>query len=345
MTKTQLDRAKEIHEKSIVIDGSEVLALDPVAFDRRRKGGITALNATVPDNLYADPIEAYREVCEHIDFVEYCEDRALLVTTADDIRKAKKDGKCGVILGPQNGSPLVMTVDDVAFLKWAGIRIIQITYNKRNFIGDGCAERTNAGLSDFGVEVVEEMNRQGIVVDLSHCGDQTTLEAIEFSKNPCVFSHASVRTISPQVRNKSDEAIQALAEKDGVMAICSWGPLIRVGDNPPKIEDVYAHVKYVEDLVGIDHVALATDVDERLQPPYMKHMAFQTISINKLMVDYMKLPPPEVRSKWPLIPGGYGAEGFQDFTKVLVAGGYSDQEIRKILGENLMRVFERVWGK
>jgi len=345
MSKNELERAKEIHEKSIVIDGSEVLLLDEVAFSRRKKGGITAANVTCPDNLFTDPIESYREICEHRGFIDLHKDKALLVTTVDDIRKAKREGKFGVILGPQNGHPLIERVEDVAFHKWAGIRIIQIVYNKRNYIGDGCSERTNAGLSDLGVQVVEEMNRQGIIVDLSHCGDQTTLDAIDVSKEPCIFSHASVRSIAPQVRNKSDEAIQALAEKGGVMAVCSWGPVLRVGDNSPKMEDVYAHVKYLEERVGIDHVALATDVDERGQPPHVKFMQYQRIAIEDLMVNYMKLPPPAVRASWPRTPEGYGGENFQDFTKVLVAGGYSDKEIEKILGGNLLRVFEKVWGE
>jgi membrane dipeptidase len=146
------------------------------------------------------------------------------------------------------------------------------------------------------------------------------------------------------MRNKSDEAIQALAEKGGVIAICTWPPILFVGDKSPKIEDVYAHVKYVEDLVGIDYIGLATDVNERRQSPGDLVMEWQKISRNRLMVDYLKLPPPEKRATWPdYLPEGNGAEGFFDFTKVLVAGGYSDQEIEKILGGNLLRIFEKVW--
>ena len=358
MSKTELEKAKEIHEKSIVIDGSEVLRLDPIALPRRKRGGITAANVTCPDKSEAGMTDAYREICEQRAFIDYYEDKALLVTATEDIRKAKKEDKFGIILGPQNGHPLIERLEDVAFYKWAGIRIIQLTYNLKNAIGDGCAERTNCGLSNFGVNIVEEMNKHGIVVDLSHCGDQTTLEAIKISKDPCIFSHASVRSVQDQARNKSDEAIHALAEKGGVIAICSWGPILRVRDNPPKIEDIYAHVKYVEDLVGIDHIGLATDVNERRQPGTPSYgrptgdlvMEFSKMARSKLMIDYMKMPPREVVDTWRkegrwYLPEGYGGEGFQDFTKVLVAGGYSDQEIQKILGGNLLKAFERVWGK
>ena len=167
LSKKELERTKEIHTKSIVIDASQVLRLDPIALDRRKRGGLTAVNVTCPDELYADVKQTYREICEHKNFIDYYKEKALLATSVEDIRKAKKEDKLAVIIGPQNGHPLIESVDDVAFHKWAGVSIIQLTYNYRNAIGDGCAERTNSGLSQFGVDVVEEMNKQGIVVDLT----------------------------------------------------------------------------------------------------------------------------------------------------------------------------------
>jgi membrane dipeptidase len=354
LSKDEEEHALALHKKSIVIDASLVAFIEYVGediwIDDVLKGGLTAGNATVCMGRSFN--EALTQLGEHHDWVEK-NDKALIVDKASDIEKAKKDGKHAIIFGPQDSSFLE---GNIRFLKTArdwGIRIIQLTYNYRNEAGDGCKERCNAGLSNYGVKLVGEMNRQGVLIDLSHTGDATVMEAIEMSKDPVSFTHIIPRSTTPKEtggyakwmssgpygefveyslqRGKSDEAIQACAEKGGVIGVTPYFAK-KAGDST-LTDDLMDQVDATVDLVGADHVGFGSDLDFRNS---VYRGAYIWKYPERIDVDYFT----PMDGSW-----GYGwLEHMPNFTRGLVARGYSDQEIEGILGSNFLRLFKKVWG-
>jgi membrane dipeptidase len=336
----QEERARRVHDAAIVVDCSIVIKYDGF-LDRAQAGGVTAANHTVtfPVKGFA---ESALDIGECRRWIRENSDRAILATSTDDIRRAKAEGKVAVILGPQDAYLIENNLGYLDLLYDLGLRILQLTYQRRNLLGDGCGERADGGLSHYGHQVVERMNERGMVVDLSHCGWKTSADAIEASKAPVIFSHSHPHRLTPHIRNKSDELIRAMADKGGVIGISNYSPIASLESGKrPNVLDMVTHIDYVVNLVGIDHVGLGLDIDEHLTPDSpLRHQ-----------------PPafPELRRYW----GGGGAfsydeiwaEGlgsldrFPEVTRALVSRGYSDADITKILGGNFMRVFKQVWDR
>jgi len=342
LTKTEDERALALHRKAIIVDGSNVPVVDPFLekpitdeyFDRMRVGGVTASNITVPYDVQADSGRAFREFSEHREWLARSSDRAFLALKADDIERAKTEGRTAIIFGPQNASFLDQQLGLLNVFYDTGVRVLQLTYNTRNFVGDGCMEKANAGLSNFGIALVEEMNKLGVLIDLSHCGQRTTLDAIERSNKPVIFSHAGVRSVFDHPRNKTDAEIQALAEKGGVLGISPYIVFLTDWESGPKrptLDLMFDHVDYVEKLVGVDHIGIGSDVNDRNETRRSWYIEEFPETLGK-----------SYRGDYP--------EGFEhslayfpNITRGLVSRGYSDEEILKILGGNFLRVFREVW--
>ena len=221
-----------------------------------------------------------------------------------------------------------------------GTRVLQLSYNERNLLADGCAEPTNAGLSRFGKAVVHELNRTGIVIDLTHVGERSSLEAIEASTKPCIFSHSNPRTRVDNQRNISDAQIDACAEAGGVIGLCPWAIACWTGGpTPPNLGDFLDHLEYVADRVGRDHVALGTDSEATpgAFPPGLRE-AYRAMY-------------PEVYdvflTTFPSDPKTSGFETMEDLPNVtdgLLRRGWPEADVRKVLGENLLRVYAASWN-
>jgi len=341
ITQTEEEKAVGLHAKAIVIDGSNVPIVDNFLdksitdgyFERLEAGGVTASNITVPYDVQADSKQALREFLEHRQWLARSSERAGLALRADDIEKAKSEHRTVIVFGPQNALLLDQQIDLLRVFYDMGLRVLQLTYNTRNFVGDGCLEKENAGLSNFGVELVEEMNRLGVLIDLSHCGERTTLDAIEHSGKPVVFSHAGADAVFSHPRNKRDEEIKAMAEKGGVIGVSPYIVFLTDWQSGPRptLDMMLDQIDYVSNLVGTDHVGIGSDVNDRNETRrawYIKEFP------ERLGKTY--------RGDYP--------EGFEhslayfpNITRGLVARGYSDQEIVKILGSNFLRVFREVW--
>jgi membrane dipeptidase len=250
-----------------------------------------------------------------------------------DLDRVKTSGKVGVLIGVQN-SEHFRTPADVDLFYGLGQRVSQLTYNTRNMIGDGSTERTNGGLSDFGVAVVERMNAVGMAVDVSHSGDQTTLDACSVSKKPVLFTHSNARALNPgHPRCKTDEAIRAMAKSGGVMGITGVRMFVKRGE-PTTIEHFLDHYDHVAKLVGPQHLGIGSDID---------------------LEGYDDMPAEENRRLRAGYKGSYGfrdkidIEGVDhpkrayDLTEGLVRRKYSDADIRGILGGNFKRVLSEIW--
>ncbi|MGB4452452.1 MAG: membrane dipeptidase [Bacillota bacterium] len=184
-----------------------------------------------------------------------------VVRTVNEMAEAARNCTISIILAFQDPYPIGNSIDRLRVFYELGVRVIQLTYNKAGYIGTGCAETADRGLTDFGRRVIDEMNRLGILVDLSHCSTETALDALKHSSKPVVFSHSAARRISDSPRNRTDEELKLLTENGGVIGISPWGPLCwkRMKKEQPTLDDYIDHVDYVVNLIGIDHVGFGSD--------------------------------------------------------------------------------------
>jgi len=320
-----------IHLKSIIIDGLNASVFDENLLKKLQKGGITAVNVTV------SIFENFKETMSNIIrwksmFTEYS-DLIMPINNVRDIEEAKKLGKVGIILGFQNTSAIEEDIELLSIFKEVGVSIIQLTYNERNFVGDGCFERVDAGLTKFGLNIISKMNELDLLIDLSHVGPKTTMEAIEVSKKPVAITHSNPRALFDYTRNKTDEQIKLLASKGGVIGATFWPFFLKKG-MASTLEDYLDNIDYLVKLAGIDHVSIASDFFiNRSKEKLQKFRAGRSRN------------PETIDITWPIIhPEGIRTpEEFPNITYGLLKKGYSIEDTKKIMGENLIRLFREVW--
>jgi membrane dipeptidase len=255
------------------------------------------------------------------------------VGSFSDIVQARKDGRCAVIMGLQNSDHFNSAADVQAFYD-IGQRCSQLTYNSQNRIGAGSTDRVDGGVSDFGERIIQAMNKTGMLIDVSHSGDRTTLDAIAISKKPIAITHSNCRALLNHPRVKTDEAIKALAAKGGVMGITGVRNFVKKTD-PTTIVDIAEHIDHVVKLVGIDHVGIGTDSDlngyddttpemnKALRGAYKDSYAFR----EKIDVDGFDHPLK-----------------MYDLTDELIRRGYTNAQIEAVLGGNFSRLLTATWG-
>lgn len=313
-------RALELHKKSIIIDSLNASLMDEEYFEKMNKGGVTAWNYTVAMNQnLSETVKNIAQMYKLMKNSKY----VTLIEDTEDIKKGKKEGKTGVIIGFQSVPPLEGNLDLLSVYHKLGVRIIQLTYHFKTICGDGCKEPSNSGLSLFGEELIKAMNKQGMIVDLAHVGEKTELDAIEVSKHPCIASHSNPYSLMPAPQNKKDNMIKALAKKGGVIGITGFPRLVEPN---PTLDMILNYIDYVVQLVGIDYVGIGTDFAEGWADDPTRRKIL--IKIDGRIYN------------WP--------EGIETITKLsnitrgLVSRGYSDSDIEKILGGNYMRVLKEV---
>ncbi|WP_058303095.1 dipeptidase [Gorillibacterium timonense] len=297
------------------------------------KSGITAGNRQLALGSLDGMLDSMGEVQLQFDTADWLT-KAL---TAEDIRKAKREGRKAGIVTAQETDALGKNLELLDMLHNYGLRILQLTYNNQNMIGSGCAERANGGLSNYGRTFVERLNQLGILVDTGHCGKQTTLDACLYSSSPVIASHTGVEAIYPHMRCKSDEELLAIAGTGGVIGIFAMPWFIHDDPNQTTIEHVLDHIDYVVKLCGIDHVGIGTDwpmSDVLWSLVYFKENIAPRLG-------FAKGDGPSTETVRGLEQYGF----FINFTRGLVARGFSDEDIAKIMGGNWLRVFEQVCGK
>lgn len=331
---TPRDDIDALFDRSIVID---TLSVDPEwtdeVFAAFRRSGITAIQTSLNNRtLEAATADLARWQAR---FDRY-PDRLIKVLRGRDVADAKKQGKIAVVLGFQNATMIGDEVKNVDALHEKGTRCIQLTYNARNLLGDGCTERTNAGLSDFGVAVVERMNQLGIIVDLSHCGEATTRDGIAVSQRPPAFTHTMCKAVYDHPRAKSDVLLKALADKDGVVGIATLGYFS--GPTPEtSFDDYLRHVDHAVKVAGIDHVGLASDYSIRGIEPTATRESWYLPRLKSFKPSYRVRWPPWIKELDP-------PERFRNIAHGLAKRGYRTGDIEKILGSNWARYFGEIFG-
>ena len=341
-------RAIELVSRSTVIDMLGVLTLD---------FGKEARWLADPESFKADDLKPYKDSSINVFHVafgfggptayEYAlkyfaswnafiangDEHFMRIDSASDLDRVKRSGKTGILLGVQN-SDHFRRPDDVDFFRGLGQRVSQLTYNTRNLIGNGSTERRDEGISDFGAAIIERMNKVGMAVDVSHCGDRTTLDAFDISKKPVLITHSNCRALVPgHPRLKTDEAIKKVGAAGSVMGITGVRMFVK-GDEPTTIEHVLDHFDHVRKLIGPEHLGVGSDIDlygydamppemnKRLRAGYKGSYAFR----EKIDVEGLNHP-----------------KRMFDLTEGLIRRNYSDKDIEEILGGNFKRVLSQVW--
>ncbi|MDH4062836.1 MAG: dipeptidase [Acidobacteriota bacterium] len=337
-----------VYAKSIVIDalanpGSMNVSWPPrgplSAAQREAiaSSGITAINVTVS----ADDFEA---TARNIALWQGEADRyptlLSVVRRHADIAKAKADGTLGLILGFQNTEMLGRDLSRVEVFHRLGVRIIQLTYNDRNLLGDGCLEPGNAGLSTYGRQVVERMNALGIAVDLSHCGTQTTADGIAASTKPPLITHSGCREVYRHPRSKEDRELKAMADKGGVVGIY-FMPFIGPGPGAPTIEMLMRQIDHAIKVCGVDHVGIGSDLSTMPIAETPEYLSEATKFVNARQSRGISAPDEER----PLfIPELNHSRRIEGVARGLQQRKYSTEVIEKIIGGNFHRAFGVIWA-
>jgi membrane dipeptidase len=304
-----------------------------------RAAGVTCIFQNAGEECQS-PLRLIKRLARFTYLTDMLPELVAKAATPDDIVTAKQQGR-GCLYFTGNGVPLtedwLTPHDELKYVRiffQLGIRMMHVTYQRRNMLGDGCGERANGGLSDFGRQAISEMNRVGVIVDVAHSGWQTSLEAAQASEKPMAASHTMAAALNPHIRSKPDEVLKAIAEKDGYVGVCCIPEFLGgQGD----IAAFLDHIDYLVKLIGIDHVAIGTDISytsrndagqRKLLPknPRKSRLKWASLWPANAFTPVAGSRDSLMWTNWPL------------FTVGLVQRGYKDEDIRKILGENVLRV-------
>jgi membrane dipeptidase len=316
--------------------------LDPRGIADARTAGLTAVNFTLGHVFgEGDPFEESVADIAWMDAAIRARSGGLLrVYSVADIEEARKSRRLGVIYGFQNTEMLGEDAARVDIFADLGVRVFQLTYNLRNSVGDGALVPENRGLTDFGREVVAKLNARKLLVDLSHAGEQTTLDAIAASTAPIAISHTGCRALADHPRNKTDAELRALADKGGVVGVY-FMPYLTPG-RQQMADDIVLHIEHAVDICGEDHVGIGTDgsvsgIDD--MEGYRRRLKEDVENRKKLGVG----APGETADIVLFAPDLSGVDQFRKLADLLDARGHSEARIEKILGGNFMRLFGEVW--
>ncbi|MDR9438727.1 MAG: dipeptidase [Halomonas sp.] len=320
----------ELHDDAIVLDGLIIAKWNRELFEDMRRGGLTAANCTV------SVWEGFQATVDNIvrsnALMAECRDLVRPVRTTADITRAKEEGKTGILYGFQNAHAFEDQIGYVEVFKQLGVGIVQMCYNTQNLVGTGCYER-DGGLSGFGREIVAEMNRVGIMCDLSHVGETTSREVIEASEKPVCYSHCLPSGLKEHPRNKSDAELTFIADRGGFVGVTMFTPFLRAGVDAT-VDDYVEAIEYVMNIVGEDAIGIGTDFTQGHGQDFFEWLTHDKGYARRL-----------TRFGEIINPEGIRTIGeFPNLTEALLRRGFSEPQVRKIMGENWVRVLKDVWG-
>lgn len=294
--------------------------------------GNPALHSARAFDSMADEIAAYdRHIATH-------PTRLSRATSVADLDRAAARATIGLVYYTQNATPIEDDLSRLDVLYGLGVRIVQLTYNTRNLLGDGALERTDAGLSRFGIEAVERMNALGILVDVSHCGEATTLDAIAASDRPVAVTHAGCKTVYTHPRNKSDRALRALGDAGGVIGIYQINPYVGPKERNT-LDDYLAHIEHAINVAGIEHVGIGSDREYRTIPDTAQER-------QKLIDELARLRPVTAATfRWPFFIAELNhPRRMETIRDALTRRGHTAAAIDRLLGGNFYRLFRETIG-
>jgi membrane dipeptidase len=312
-------------------------------FAETMQTGVTVLRDTImPVGNVADPWGEYRKQVDRFQQIFAANpDRLLLIRSAADILKAKREKRFGVIIGTQDSCMIGPELDRVATMKKDGTLSIQLTYNNGNLAGDGALEPRDGGLTKLGRATIEKVEAEKLLLDLSHGGARTMAEATSHSKRPLVISHTGARALTDHPRNTADATIRAVAEKGGVVGVY-FMPFL-TADMKPSGEALIAHIEHVAKVAGEDHVGIGTDngvMPVTLDEKSKKAMDDWTLERIKRGI----AAPGEAVGVYTLVADYNSLDRYRRLAGDLAKRGWSQSRLEKLFGGNFLRTFKDVWG-
>jgi membrane dipeptidase len=341
------------YDRAIVIDAlggsGDPYAADGVTrmsdkgWEETLASGVTVVRDTIfPVGNVADPWGDYqKDLVNKQELLGANPDRLLLIRSAADVLKAKREKKFGLLIGTQDTSMVGSELDRLAQMKKDGVMTVQLTYNNRNLSGDGALEPGNAGISKLGKATIERIEAEKLLLDLSHGGARTMAEAAAFAKRPLVISHTGARAVTDHVRNTADETIKAVADKGGVVGVY-FMPFLTL-DSHPKGSDLLAHIEHIANVAGEDHVGIGTD--NGVLPQLVN--AETTRKLNEWAQQRIKAgiaAPGEGLNVWPMVADYNSVDRYRRLAADLQKRGWSEARLEKLLGANFLRVYRDAWG-
>jgi len=334
--------ARALLDRSFVFDGCVFLS-DGYA-EGLKAAGVKAVNLTV-SHLEGDFEQAFDQIGEWHMRLRAPDCSWHLVTQATDFDAARAAGRIGLVMGWQNMRAIGDKIERIALAHAAGVRIMQLTYNRRNFLGDGCLEKENGGLSEVGRQAVAAMNSLGIAIDLSHVGERTSRDAAEASTRPVLVTHANAKTIVNVPRNKSDEVLKAVVATGGVIGASIYGTMCWPGDpkSPPSLDDFLRQLDYLVSTYGLAHVGLGTDLPSVSDLALVKSITDMTLKrFPAAISQYAAAFGNDIRTRY--------SAGFTDhaclaaIVEELLKRNWREADLQALLGENFRRTLTAVWA-
>ena len=321
-----------LHDDLIVFDGLIVSNWSREIFENMREGGLTGANCTCC--VWENFAGTMQNIADWKDRFDAEADLITQAYTTADIRAAKAAGKTAIALGFQNVSAFEDQIGYVRLFKELGVGIVQMAYNTQNLIGSGCYESHDSGLSDFGREAVAEMNRVGIMCDLSHVGAKTSQDVIDVSDKPVCYSHIAPAGLKDHPRNKTDAQIRTIVEKGGFVGVTMFPPFLKRG-TASTVDDYVEAMDYIINIAGEDAVGYGTDFTQGYDRPFFDWITMDKGYARKL-TEFGEILSLE----------GIGRIGeTSNLTAAMERAGWREPRIRKVMGENWLRVLKDVWGE
>ncbi len=302
------------------------------------ESGTSAVTVTLTDpKVFGEPAfdAASKDLLAYDRHIRDNSEYLLKATRVADIERARSEGKLALLYLLQNTTPIHKDLDRVDLFYSLGLRSLQLTYNYQNYVGAGCREREDYGLTVFGVELIERMNGIGMLIDTSHASMRTMAETIATSRQPTIISHTGCQAVYEHVRNTTDENLRALADTGGVVGVCQIRPFLTAVDSEDNLRFYFDHIDHAVNVAGIDHVCIGSDRDHRV----IENTAEELRVL--LEEEGSQLTPAD----WPLyMPALNGPRRMEVVWDGLVQRGYSEDQVEKIMGLNLLRLYTDVVG-
>ncbi|MGI9303194.1 MAG: dipeptidase [Gammaproteobacteria bacterium] len=315
------------------IDGLQYCNWDRPIFEEMRRGGVTAVHVTIA--YWEDARETLQNIGRWNGWFEQHSDLIMPLRTAGDVERAHAQDKTAIMFGFQNCSPIEDNIDLVQIFHDLGVRFMQLSYNNQSPLATGCYEAEDAGITRFGKQVIAEMNRVGMVVDMSHSAERSTLEAIELSQRPIAITHANPASWHPATRNKSDTVLKALGESGGMLGFSLY-PFHLNEHSQCRLDDFCAMVARTADLMGIDHIGIGSDLVQGHDD-----------SVVRWMRDGRWRKDSEGEggaARWPEpLPWFHNNLDFGNIADGLLAQGFSCGDVDKVMGGNWLRFIVGAW--
>jgi membrane dipeptidase len=353
MAKIKAAAAGGWYDRAIIIDGlggvsdpygpDDQLRLSDRAWGEMVGTGVTLLRDTIfPVGNVADPWGDYqKDITAKSNILNANPDRLLLVRSAADILKAKREKKFAWLWGTQDSSMVSPDLDRLAQLKKDGVLSVQLTYNNGNLAGDGSLEPRNGGLTTLGRATIERIEAEKLLLDLAHGGARTMAEATAFAKRPLVISHTGARALADHPRNTADETIKAVADKGGVVGVYIM-PFLTL-DSHPKGEDLIRHIEHVANVAGEDHVGIGSD--NGVLPQVVDEESTRKLNQwAQQRIDMGIAAPGEGLNVWPMVADYNSLDRYRRLGSDLQRRGWSESRLEKLFGANFLRVYRDAWG-